>query len=104
MEKKDIVALMADIDLLSNVLLQNKRDTNINYDGFLAALGDAFAGCVDNIDKIRQSGFEVDEQWISDMITGIETGMKNMDVMLLVDVMCFEVTSLLQAYVNVMEE
>lgn len=92
--------LLREIDRVSDDLAGNKKDVYDNMGKLLELIGTVLDDCISNIDKINESGYQVDKNSIMWLVERLEDGLNHRDNICLIDILCFELYGLIQAYVE----
>lgn len=94
------MGLLKAIDFVSDKLLQGDETVFEDINMILPVIGEVLDGCISNIEKIREAGYDILPQDIEYSVERLTEAVSNKDVTMLIDVLCFEIYGMAEGYFN----
>lgn len=88
------------IDFISDKLLKNDETVYEDISLVLPTIGEALEGCLESLESVRAAGYDIIAEDIETSVDRLTDAVTNKDVMMLIDVLCFEIYGMIEGYLN----
>lgn len=92
--------LLFNIDEISTRLIKNDESVYSDIEKMFPAVSEAMDVCLKNIAVVNQAGYNIDENHVLYIVDSFASGFGKKDNLLLIDIMCFEIYSIVNILVN----